>query len=279
MILESCYTLPERPGVYYFYDKNNALLYIGKSINIRKRVLSHFYNINESKRHAEMMHQISNINYQCTAGELGALLLESAEVKKQQPLYNRRLRQLKRLYSWVLTDDFKPQLMLIDDINDDQVSVGLYQSPHRAKYWFKNFIEKNQLCAKVLGLEKTTRSCFNFQLKKCLGACCDKEPLDCHNQRLVKAFDAFSIISWQWEGPIAIIEEDPLHQLKQYHIINQWRYMTTLVSLGEYIDMSLPPFSRDAYQIILGFLKNNNPEIIELSKDKVQMSKIGMSSL
>ncbi|AZS49459.1 endonuclease [Entomomonas moraniae] len=266
MILESCYCLPERPGVYYFYNSENTLLYIGKSINIRKRVLSHFYNINESKRHAEMMHQTTFINYQCTAGELGALLLESAEVKKQQPLFNRRLRQLKHLYSWVLTDDFKPHLMLVDEIKDDQVSVGLYQSPHRAKYWLKKFIEKNQLCAKVLELEKTTRSCFNFQIKRCLGVCCDKEPLDIHNQRLVKAFESFSVISWQWSGPIAIIEEDHLHQLKQCHIINQWRYMTTVTDLNNPINAPLPLFSRDSYQIVISFLKHNNPEIIELSK-------------
>lgn len=269
MILESCYALPERPGVYYFYDKNRVLLYIGKSINIRKRVLSHFYNINESRRHAEMIRQTASVDYQCTAGELGALLLESAEVKKQQPIFNRRLRQLKHLYSWVLTDDFKPELMLIDKIKDNQLSVGLYQSPHRAKYWLKNFIEKHQLCSKVLGLEKTTRSCFNFQIKKCLGACCNQEPLEIHNQRLVKAFESFSIITWQWKGPIAIIEEDQLHQLKQYHIITQWRYMTTLVNIEENIDIPIPPFSRDAYQIILSFLKNNNPEIIELSKDAI----------
>lgn len=265
MILECCYTLPERPGVYYFYDSNNVLLYIGKSINIRKRVLSHFYKPDETKHHADMISQVTIIEHKCTAGELGALLLESAEIKRLYPLYNRRLRQLKHLYSWILNSEYKPELKLIDDISDEQISVGLYRSPQRAKMWLKNLIEKNQLCAKVLGLEKTTRSCFNYQLKRCLGACCDKEPIDIHNQRLLKAFEDFSLITWSWKGAIAILEEDYLHNIKQWHIINQWRYMTTVESLDSVINEPLPPFSRDAYLILIGFLKQNNPEIIEFS--------------
>lgn len=265
MILESCYSLPERPGVYYFYDQNNILLYVGKSINIRKRVLSHYYHLDESKRHAEMMTQTAFIDYQCTAGELGALLLESAEVKRLQPIFNRRLRQLKHLYSWVLDEDFKPSLVMIDDIKDEQVSVGLYRSQKRAKDWLKKLIEKNQLCAKVLGLEKSTRSCFNYQLKKCLGACCDKEPIETHNQRLMKAFEEFALISWPWRNAVAICEEDYQHNIKQWHIIDQWRYMSTVESLNQVVEQPMPPFSRDAYQIIIGFLKHNNPEVIELA--------------
>lgn len=264
MILDSCYNLPERPGVYYFYDSNNALLYIGKSINIRKRVLSHFYKPDETKYHADMISQVATIEHKCTAGELGALLLESAEIKRLYPIYNQRLRQLKHLYSWILNQEFKPELQLIDDIKDNQISVGLYRSAHRAKEWLKNLIEKNQLCLKVLGLEKTNRSCFNYQLRKCLGACCGQESIDTHNQRLVKAFEDFSLIAWSWKGAIAILEEDYLHNIKQWHIINQWRYMTTTESLDTISEEPLPPFSRDAYLILISFLRHNNPEIIEL---------------
>ena len=165
MILECCYTLPERPGVYYFYDEKNTLLYIGKSKNIRKRVLSHFYHHDETKRHADLIKQTAHIDFTCTAGELGALLLESAEIKLRQPIYNRRLRKHQNLYSWVLNDELIPVLHRVDDIADDKISVGLYQSPVRAKQWLLKLAEKNVLCAKVLELESTHRGCcFNYQL-------------------------------------------------------------------------------------------------------------------
>ncbi|MFD1260456.1 GIY-YIG nuclease family protein [Entomomonas asaccharolytica] len=265
MMLDCCYSLPERPGVYYFYDSNNVLLYIGKSVNIRKRVLSHFYKPDETRFHLDMIKQVAAIEYKCTAGELGALLLESAEIKRLYPLYNKRLRQLKHLYSWILNSEYKPELKLIDDILDEQISVGLYRSAHRAKQWLKNLIAQYQLCSKVIGLEKTTRNCFNYQLRRCLGACCGQEPIDTHNHRLLKAFEDFSLISWSWKGAIAILEEDYLYNIKQWHIINNWRYMTTVESLDSVVNEPLPPFSRDAYLILINFLRYNNPEIIDLA--------------
>ncbi|MFQ1008561.1 hypothetical protein B6D12_08645 [Gilliamella apicola] len=70
------------------------------------------------------------------------MLLESAEIKSSQPIYNRRLRKHQNLYSWVLNDDFMPILYHVDDIADDEISVGLYQSQIRAKQWLLKLAEK-----------------------------------------------------------------------------------------------------------------------------------------
>lgn len=266
MALDCCYTLPERPGVYYFYDKNNILLYIGKSKNIRKRVLSHFYHHDETKRHAELIKQTTHIDFTCTAGELGALLLESSEIKKKQPIYNRRLRKHQNLYSWVLDDELKPVLHLVDDIADDKISIGLYQSQIRAKEWLLRRIEKNELCAKVLGLESTHRECcFNYQLKRCRGACCGQETIESHNHRLIQSFEQYALIAWPWQSAIAIVEEDSLHQCKAFHIINQWRYLGSVTDLQYTPTEPLPRFSRDSYQILIRYLQYEKPTIIELT--------------
>ena len=79
--------LPEREGVYYFRNSDNEVLYIGKAINIKKRVLSHFYD--KSKREINLCLATVNITYTETGSELLALLLESAEIKKQFPKFNR----------------------------------------------------------------------------------------------------------------------------------------------------------------------------------------------
>lgn len=264
-IIEYCYSLPERPGIYLFYDKDNILLYIGKSKNIRKRVLSHFYHSDQTKRHAELIKQTVHIDFICTAGELGALLLESAEIKRLQPIYNRRLRKHQHLYSWVLNNEFEPVLQVVDDIADDKVTVGLYRSQARAKQWLLKLVEKNELCSKVLGLESTQRNCcFNYQLKRCRGACCGDESIEAHNARLVKAFEDFALIAWPWQSAIAILEEDHLYQSKEYHIINQWRYLGSVSDLSGTQTSQLSAFSRDSYQILIRYLRYENPMIIEL---------------
>jgi DNA polymerase-3 subunit epsilon len=80
-------TLPVNAGVYYFHDSNGNVIYIGKSNNIRKRVLSHFNN-KKSRRQIDMRNAISDISFEETGNELIALLLESEEIKKQKPFRN-----------------------------------------------------------------------------------------------------------------------------------------------------------------------------------------------
>jgi DNA polymerase-3 subunit epsilon len=84
--------LPEEPGVYYFYNSKLELVYIGKSKNIRNRVLSHFSN-NFSNKAIKMRAQVADISYEVTGNELIALLRESHEIKKFKPLYNRAQRR------------------------------------------------------------------------------------------------------------------------------------------------------------------------------------------
>lgn len=80
--------VPEEPGVYYFYDEKGNLIYIGKSRNLRQRVSTHLSN-NTTGRSMEMRDMIADLDWEVTGSELIALLLESAEIKKNKPLYNR----------------------------------------------------------------------------------------------------------------------------------------------------------------------------------------------
>ncbi len=100
-------TLPKLPGVYQFHgDSDTMPLYIGKSVNLRSRVLSHL----RTPEEAAMLRQSRRITWQRTAGELGALLLEARLIKEQQPLFNKRLRRNKQLCAWLLADD-RPQIV------------------------------------------------------------------------------------------------------------------------------------------------------------------------
>ena len=100
--LESILTvLPDSPGVYQFYDKENKLLYIGKAKSLRKRVMSYFRddaNVNGKTR--VMINKISDIRTLVVDSEMDALLLENSLIKKHQPKYNVNLKDDKT-YPWI----------------------------------------------------------------------------------------------------------------------------------------------------------------------------------
>ncbi|MBL0102711.1 MAG: nucleotide excision repair endonuclease [Bacteroidetes bacterium] len=84
--------LPETSGVYYMHNVAGDVIYVGKSTNIRKRILSHFNN-KGTKKGIELRNAIHDISFEETGNELIALLLESEEIKKLQPIFNRLQRK------------------------------------------------------------------------------------------------------------------------------------------------------------------------------------------
>ena len=88
--------LPEQTGVYYFKNEKGDIIYIGKAINIKKRVLSHFYD--KKNKEVALSQQTANITFKITGSELVALLLESAEIKHHFPIFNRAQRRTNEKY-------------------------------------------------------------------------------------------------------------------------------------------------------------------------------------
>ena len=93
------HAIPDTFGVYLFYGEN-ALLYVGKSVSLRTRVLSHFQGDHSSAKEMRIAQEIRRIEYRVTGGELGALLLESRLIKEYQPIHNRQLRRERQLCAW-----------------------------------------------------------------------------------------------------------------------------------------------------------------------------------
>ncbi|MFY0481218.1 exonuclease domain-containing protein [Flavobacterium sp. PLA-1-15] len=85
--------LPEKPGVYYFYNKEKKVVYVGKAINLKKRVASHFTGNKITPQRQHFLRDIYSISYEVCANELMALLLECTEIKKLWPDYNRALKR------------------------------------------------------------------------------------------------------------------------------------------------------------------------------------------
>lgn len=182
--------LPESTGVYYFLDADDQIIYVGKSINIRKRVKQHFQNINPKSN--KLYQRAANIRYQETGSELIAFLLETEEIKQHQPEINRASRKKNFGYfihhyidtSGYISFDYA-QNTLSKRKNKQVLSEHVNQMAARGT--LKNLQRKHELCEKYCGLEHREGACFDFGINKCHGACVRKEPAESYNERAMMA--------------------------------------------------------------------------------------------
>jgi len=191
--------LPEATGVYYFYNEKNAIIYIGKSTNIKHRIASHFATNLQSSKSNEMKNQVASIGYELTGGELVALLLEDAEIKKHQPLFNRAQRKSRFSFGIFCYEDSKGYYQLFaDKLNKHaEEPLAVAESADAVKRILTSKIEKFGLCMKLCNLYKTKGACFDYQIKTCLGACIQEESAISYNVRVQKACDSFYLVTPQ----------------------------------------------------------------------------------
>jgi DNA polymerase-3 subunit epsilon len=252
--------LPEAAGVYRFYGEGDALIYVGKANNLRERVLSHFSGATRDAKSQRLSAQVRRLEWTETAGELGALLLESRLVRELQPVYNRKLRGNSETWTWHFADEAAaPELLSLDGAVPAQGDAfGLYKTARQARTALVNAARDARLCLRVLGLETGGEgSCFARQLGKCTGACVGEEPLARHALRVKLALAPFKIKSWPYRGPI-VIEERSAQDVLHWHVIDGWQYLGTVVpGLDESsIDTPRSGFDADVYRILGRHLKN-----------------------
>lgn len=187
--------LPTSAGVYYFYNKDKELIYVGKSINIHDRVMSHLNN-NLHKKAIDMKNQLVDVDYNITGSELVALLLESEEIKKNQPRYNQSQKRTYfnyGLYSFV--DDNGYSNLKIIKIIDELSPLYTYSSLQEGKEHLAKLCDDYNLCQKLCGLYDTVGACFHYQIHSCKGACIGKEIYADYNKRVALSLDNYQFKS------------------------------------------------------------------------------------
>jgi DNA polymerase-3 subunit epsilon len=126
-------SIPDEPGIYYFYNEKGDLIYIGKSRNLQQRISTHLSN-NSTNRAIEMRDLIADIDWVTTGSELIALLKESFEIKFNKPVYNRAQRRTG--FQWGIfnfTDQNGYLNYRYGQINDDEVPVSVFTSKEKTK--------------------------------------------------------------------------------------------------------------------------------------------------
>ncbi|WP_115818679.1 exonuclease domain-containing protein [Winogradskyella eximia] len=183
--------MPSDTGVYYIHNSEGDIIYIGKSNNIRKRIIQHFTGTNSKSKKIQRL--VNTVTYEKTGSELAALLKESAEIKKNKPIFNRALRRTiftHALYSSI--DDNGYINLSIDKSNREETPITTFSTRASGKHFLFKAVEEYNLCQKLTGLYQTKTSCFKFDVKECQGACINEEPIDLYNKKVTSLIEKYT---------------------------------------------------------------------------------------
>ncbi len=265
-------TLPESPGVYLFYGLNALPLYIGKSRNLRERVGAHFSSDYRSATDSRLSAEIRRIEFEETAGELGALLRESALVKSLLPAHNHALRRKSEAGVLELPDVPGPPRFVPAASVDPRELPGRYgpfTSKRQARETLRHLAAEHGLCWKALGLEKRLGACFARQVRRCAGACVGDEPIEAHHARLADALAPLAVPPWPFPGLAAIRERALLGERTDVHVIRDWCWLGTARDDGELARLvEAPPraeFDGDIAKLLIRTLARKKHEVFPLA--------------
>ena len=258
---ENIESVPSVTGVYFFYGESDTMpLYIGKSVNLRSRLLSHLRNPDEAK----LLRQTRYIRYQQTSGEIGALLLEAQLIKQLKPLFNKKLRRVRQLHTLKMDEAGISVVSLSQqEIGYSENIYGLFKNRYSAQEALKEIADRHQLCYGLLGIEKIPagRACFRHALRKCSGACCGVITAEAHNVQLLEALQTLKVVCWPWPGRIALQEGD------KYHVIDHWAWLGEADTLeqAKALTQISGGYDIDSYKILCKPLLSGNYGIIPLA--------------
>ena len=179
--------LPATPGVYYFHDAKGKIIYVGKAINLRSRVNSHFSNNSESRQKQNFITHVHSISYKSCATELMACILESVEIKKYWPKFNYSQKHWEDVFGIYTYEDRNGYLRLAIEKNKKNLKpVHTFHNLSEGYSWLRNVINEYGLCAKLCFLEKGNGACTGIENNSCNGACIKKERKSSYNKRVKK---------------------------------------------------------------------------------------------
>lgn len=259
--LEELNGIGDIPGVYIFRDDANMPIYIGKSITLRKRILSHFQStLPKEVKISQQVHRVETIP---AGSELAALIMESKLIKELKPVHNRLLRRVSS-YAMLIKSDINGYSTLsvksgrIDEGSDLSSIYGVYSNRIKAKSKLDELTRTFQLCPKLMGLENSKGACFSKSLGKCRGACVGEESTESYNHRFEVALEVSKLSEWPYEGPISV----PVNEEGEQVLINNWIIQGFVDPEGyPVIDEAEPNFDLDEYKIIRRFIRENKHQI------------------
>ncbi len=186
--------IPDKTGIYKFYNEFNELIYIGKSKSVRRRIEQHLKNT-KTKKGTQLIKAITKIEYELTGSELISILLEYNLIKKNQPSLNAPLKNTRYSHGLFQYFDEEGYIRFYIGVITRETKIPLksYTSKKEAISHLEKMIQKYSLCQKLCDLYSTTSSCFQYSIKECNGACIDLESSEIYNLRGQELLSELSI--------------------------------------------------------------------------------------
>lgn len=256
--------LPEKTGVYYFYNNEGDLVYVGKSNNIRSRVLTHLANFSTQKS-VVMRDAVASIKYELTGSELVALLLESAQIKKHQPIFNAAQRRANYEFGLFASLELDGYIRLRVEKIGKLAPLTTFTTREEGKIFMERLVEEFQLCPKLTALQTGAGPCFNHGIHRCNGACLSLEAPDNYNRRVD---NALRLVRYEHDNFI-VIDHGRYTDERSVVFIEGGRYVgfgfvpQTHVRQGvEFLKGCVSPQNdnRNVQTIIKGYLERNPVE-------------------
>ena len=259
-------SLPNEAGVYYFLNSKKEVIYVGKSKHIRQRIMQHLNNFS-TKKAVEMMDNIVDLKYTLTGSELIALLLESDEIKRLKPIYNRA--QIRSVFSYGI-------FMNIDEKGYFDLTIGkneplskpltTFSSAREAKDFMHFLADEFNLCHSHCGLNNGGGARFSYQIHKCDGACVGKETPEAYNKKVKSATqrmrfrtsDFFLLEKGRSAEEIAVVEVSG----------GSYRGFGYLAVAEKYLPQDIKACiqeknsNRDSNNIVLSWMRNKSCEMV-----------------
>lgn len=180
--------IPSKPGIYFFKNSKGKIIYVGKAINLRKRVLGHFYD--KSTKEIQLFNETVDIDFELSGSDLVALLMESAAIKHHYPIYNSAQKRKVQQYGIFNYEDRNGiQHFAFNKLKMAPNSIFTFYSIADCRLYLEKVCEAFELCPKYCHLQENVNTCSHYKITACAGICTGNETIAAYNTKVQKAID------------------------------------------------------------------------------------------
>lgn len=180
--------IPNAPGIYYFKNKKGKIIYVGKAINLKKRVLGHFYN--KSEKELNLSRETADIDFELSGSDLIARLMEDAAIKHHFPIYNQAAKRTPKPYAIFSYEDRGGVMHLaFNTLKATPKPLQIFHSIRDCRLYLEQLCEQFELCPKYSHLQESVWACSHYKLNTCKGICKGEETATSYNERVQFAIE------------------------------------------------------------------------------------------
>jgi len=180
--------IPNVPGIYYFKNKKGKIIYVGKAINLKKRVLGHFYD--KKQKELNLCRETADIDFELSGSDLIARLMEDAAIKHHFPIYNQAAKRVPKPYAVFNYEDRQGiQHLAFNTLKATPNPLQIFHSIRDCRLYLEQLCEQFELCPKYCHLQESVWTCSHYKLTNCKGICKDEESVDSYNERVISAMN------------------------------------------------------------------------------------------